>query len=86
MPEDKPIDETKKTVEETKEPITAVEENKAVEKEETKVEETKTLLTTGTLLMPEETMINSLGEIITFTVSDPLVGSQVSIKRTVNEK
>jgi len=79
MPEDKPI-------EETKELIAAVEENKAAEKEETKVEETKTLLTTGTLLLPEETMINTLGEIITFTVSDPLVGSQVSIKRTVNDK
>ncbi|HWY10314.1 MAG TPA: hypothetical protein VN026_03260 [Bacteroidia bacterium] len=92
MPEDKPVEETKETVQETKEPITAkeetkaAEENKATEKEETVVEETKTLLTTGTLLMPEETMINTLGEIITFTVSDPLVGSQVSIKRTVNEK
>jgi hypothetical protein len=80
------------TTEETKEPIAKTEETKAIEnetttEEETKSEEPKALaLTPGVKLGPGETMINTFGVIVTFTVQDPLLGGEVTIKRTVNDK
>ena len=94
------IEEVKKAKEEikeetpveTKEPIAEPEETKAPEKEttkeeeETKSEEPKALtLTVGVNLSPGETMINTLGVVVTFTVLNPLVGGEITIKRTVNE-
>jgi hypothetical protein len=78
------------TSEETKEPIAKTEETKVTEKETTTEEETKSdepkALTPGVKLNPGDTMINTLGEIITFTDLDPFIGGEVTIKRTVNEK
>ena len=88
----KPKEEIKETPEETKEPIAKTEETKAIEKETTTAEETKSeepkaiTLTPGVKLLPGETMINTFGEIVTFTVQDPLHGGEITIKRTVHEK
>ena len=88
----KPKEEVKEeTTEETKETIAKTEETKAIEKETTTEEETKSeepkalTLTPGVKLLPGETMINTFGEIVTFTVQDPLLGGEVTIKRTVND-
>jgi len=84
-------EETKETTTETKETTALKVETKTVteeakSEEETKPEEPKTItIGTGVLLMPEETMINTFGVIVTFTVLDPLIAGKVTIKRTVNE-
>jgi hypothetical protein len=87
-----PVDEIKETTTETKETTALKVETKTVteeakEEEKSKTEEPKTLsIGTGVLLMPEETMINTFGIVVTFTVLDPLTGGEITIKRTVNDK
>jgi len=82
------VEETKETTETTTlkvETKTVTDEGKT--EEETKTEETKIVtIGTGVLLMPEETMINTFGVVVTFTVFDPLLGGEITIKRTVHDK